>query len=79
MTKENKFTWNDIVKIKKTVPSDLSKKEIGVICGMGKIQNQELADKYYSQIGNWMYTVEFGDGSDLIIAEEHLEKYDEKS
>ena len=79
MTAENKYTWNDLVKIKENSPSIFFPGEVGVICGMGKIQNQELADKYFSQIGNWMYTVEFGNGSDLIVPEQYLEKYEENT
>ena len=79
MTTENKYTWNDPVKIKDNSPTIFFPGEVGVVCGMGKIQNQELADKYFSQIDSWMYTVEFEDGSDATIPEEYLEKYEENT
>ena len=76
---DNKYTWNDLVKINEDAPSSFHPGEVGVICGMGKIEYQELADKYLSRIGSWMYTVEFSDGSDIVVTEEYLETYSENS
>jgi len=71
----NKFTWNDYIVIKNDAPHQFHPGEIGVICGMSKIESDETARKYHSSVGSWTYTVEFGDGSDTQIAECYLERY----
>jgi hypothetical protein len=70
----NKFTWNDYVVIKKDTPKQFHPGEIGVICGMSKIESAEMAKKYHSSLGCWIYTVEFNNGSDVQVAESFLEK-----
>lgn len=37
---------------------------------------EEIAKKYQSELGDWIYTVEFGDGSDIQVAGCFLEKYE---
>lgn len=74
-TAECKYTWNDLVMIKKGAPVQFHPGEIGVICGMSKIKFEDVAKKYHSALGNWVYTVEFGDGSDIQVPEIYLEKY----
>lgn len=75
-TSECKYTWNDSVIIKKDAPEVFHPGEAGVICGMSKIKFEEIANKYHSKIGGWIYTVEFRNGSDIQIAEHYLEKND---
>lgn len=70
-----KYTWNDYVSIKKNSPNLFHPGEIGVICGMSKIKFEETAKKYHSKIDDWIYTVEFGDGSDIQVPECYLEPY----
>jgi len=70
---DNKFTWNDVVMVKNNTPELFHPGEIGVICGMSKIKFEEIAKKYHSKVGDWIYTVEFGDGSDIQVAGRFLE------
>ena len=70
----NKFKWGDSVKIINQAPHEYHPGKCGEICTVGKILYPEVAKEYHSVIGSWMYTVEFANGSDLIIAEEYLEK-----
>ncbi len=75
MENANIFTWNDLVMIKKGVPAQFHPGEVGVVCGMSKIHFEDVAKKYHSELGNWSYTVEFGDGSDIQVPEKYLEKF----
>jgi hypothetical protein len=77
-TEECKYTWNDVVTIKKEVPVEFHPGEIGVICGMSQIKFEDVGKKYHSKLGNWIYTVEFSGGSDIQIPEIYLEKYQDK-
>lgn len=72
---ECKYTWNDVVIIKKEVPVQFHPGEIGVVCGMSKIEFEDIANKYHSELGSWIYTIEFGDGSDIQVPENYLEKF----
>jgi hypothetical protein len=71
------FTWNDYVLIKKEAPEPFHPGEVGVVCGMSKIKFDEIAKKYHSDLGDWLYTVEFEGGSDIQVAGRFLEKYEE--
>ena len=42
-TAECKYTWNDLVMIKKWVPIKFHPGEIGVVCGMSKIKFEDIA------------------------------------
>ena len=75
---ENKFTWGDSILIKKSAPDFLCPGEIASVCGFYQITSPEGAKYYQCKIGDWVYTVEFGDGSDIEIAECFLEKYVDK-
>ena len=72
---ESEYTWNDWVYIHKNAPQKFHPGEIGVVCGMSKIKCEEIAIEYNSKVGNWMYTVEFVNGSDVWIPSQYLEKY----
>jgi hypothetical protein len=74
---ESEYTWNDFVVIKKEVSLELHPGKIAVVCGMSKIECEKTAKEYQSQLGDWVYTVEFGDGSDIQIAGCFLEKHEE--
>lgn len=73
---ESTYTWNDYVIIKNNAPKQYPSGKIGIVCGMSKIEFEEIADKYCSRLGDWIYTVEFEDGSDIQIAEIYLELYE---
>jgi hypothetical protein len=71
---DNKYTWNDQVSIKKEAPKECHPGEVAVVCGMTKITFEEIAKKYHSKVGDWIYTVDFGDGIFIEIPESYLEK-----
>lgn len=72
---ENKFTWGDSVVIAKNAPPNLHPGEFASVCGFYKISSEENAKGFQCKVGDWIYTVEFLDGSDIQIAELYLEKY----
>lgn len=75
---ENKFTWGDPVVIAKNAPLNFHPGEFASVCGFYKISSEEGAKEFQCKLGDWVYTVEFSDGSDILIAELYLEKYDVK-
>lgn len=72
--KKEEYTWNDSVAIKKEAPGQFHPGKIGVVCGMSEIKFEEIAKKYHSKLGDWIYTVEFEDGSDIQVAGCFLEE-----
>ena len=72
---DNKFTWNDSVKISEYAPPQMHPGEIAVICGMEKVSSALLIEIYQSSIGDWVYTVEFVDGSSIEVPERYLKAY----
>lgn len=75
---DNKFDWGESVKVKDTAPSHFHSGQVGSICGMIKIKTKILADKYKSNIGEWICTVEYIGGTDSEIPECYLEKCENK-
>ncbi len=75
---DNKFDWGESVKVKDTAPSHFFPGQIASVCGMIKIKTKILADKYESNIGEWIYTIEYTGGSDIEIPEYYLEEYEDK-
>jgi len=61
--------------IRNSAPSLFHPGIVGVICGISKIKFEEIAKKYDAKVGDWIYTVEFGDGSDVQVPEIYLERY----
>jgi len=73
---ENKFTWGDPILIKKSAPHSFHAGEFASVCGFYKITSEESAKEFQCNVGDWIYTVEFPNGSDTQIAEIYLEKYE---
>lgn len=71
----NKFDWGETVKIRDTAPPIFRPGEIVSVCGMTKTNSKVLADKYGSNIREWVYTIEYLGGADTEIPERYLEKY----
>lgn len=71
----NLFTWNDLVVIKPNAPSSYSPGKIAVVCGMEQVKSEKLSNEFNIKFGDWLYVVEFGDGSSVEIPEAYLEKY----
>lgn len=74
---ENKFTWSDAVVVTKNAPTSFHPGEFASICGFYRVVSEERAKKLQCAVGEWIYTVEFQDGSDIEVAECYLEKYEE--
>jgi len=75
---DNKFTWGDSVVIVKSAPPGFHPGEFASVCGFYKISSEENAKEFQCKVEDWVYTVEFPDGSDIQIAELYLEKDLEK-
>jgi hypothetical protein len=71
----NIFNWNDLVVVTSNPPNLYPSGTIAVVCGMEQIKSEKLANKFNLLIGDWIYTIEFGDGSSIEIPERYLEKY----
>jgi hypothetical protein len=46
-----------------------------VICGMEQIKSEKLSQEFKISKGDWLYTVEFGNGNSIEIPECYLESY----
>lgn len=73
--KINLFTWNELVIVKSQALSCYFPGKVAVICGMEKIKSEELSSLYAIKFGEWLYTIEFEDGSSIEIPEKYLENY----
>ena len=71
----NLYTWNDLVTIKSNAPSSYFPGESAVVCGFEQVKSQELSSEFEMKIGDWLYTVEFGDGSSIEVPEVYLQQY----
>ena len=69
------FTWNDLVVIKPDAPLSYFPGQIAVVCGMEQVKSEKLSNEFNIQIEDWLYTLEFGDGSSLEVPEFYLKKY----
>jgi len=74
MNSNNKFTYNDGVIIKKNSPKKFHPGESGIICGLEKISTENEAKEFFCEVGDWVYIVEFSDGSSIEVSENHLEE-----
>jgi len=75
---DNKFTWGDPILIKKDAPNSFHPGEFASICGMYKITYEETAKEYQTKVNDWLYIVEFEDGSSIEVPECYLEPYKEE-
>lgn len=75
MDRKNKFNYNDGVIIKKNTPEKFHPGKSAIICGIdpNPISTEIEAKEFFCEIGEWVYTVEFSDGSSIEISENHLE------
>lgn len=70
----NKFSYGDPVFIKPDAPSPLHPGEFGSVCSLNQVTLEQEAKKFDCQIGEWIYTIEFENGSDIQVAECYLDK-----
>lgn len=73
---ENKFTWEDLVLILKSALQRFHPGELASVCGFYQVRSKDEADEFQSDIGDWIYIVEFGDGSNVEVAGTYLLKYE---
>lgn len=71
---DSKFTWGDSVIIRKNSPAKFHPGEFASVCGFYKVHSKETAKEFECKIGDWVYTVEFGDGSDIQVPESYLDR-----
>ena len=72
---KNKFTWGDPVLVSKNASPIYHPGEFASICGIDQILTENEAIKFQCKVGDWVYIIEFEDGSDTEIAECFLEEY----
>lgn len=73
----NKFTWGDAVLVKKNAPPCLHPGEFASICGINQITFEETAKSFFTTVDDWLYIIEFEDGSSIEVPECYLEPYKE--
>ncbi len=69
-----KFTYGDSAKVKENAPKEFRPGEYVAICGITIIDNDYLSLKYNLKKGTITYTIEFDDGSVILIPEEFLDE-----
>jgi len=73
-TDDTKFTWGEPVYVKQNAPLVFHPGEFTSICGIDKILSQKEAGELFCKNQEWIYLVEFEDGSSMEIPECYLEK-----
>ena len=76
-SENNEYTWDDHVIIKKDAPEQFCPGRTGVICRMWEIKFEDIAKKYQSELGDWIYLIKFKTGREFRVAGRFLEKYPE--
>jgi hypothetical protein len=76
---ERRFTWGDLVLILKNAPSPFHPGELASVCGFYQVTSKDIAQDFHCDIGDWIYTVEFGDGSDVEVPGTYLMKLENSS
>ncbi|MGB7128768.1 MAG: immunity 53 family protein [Candidatus Rhabdochlamydia sp.] len=76
-SENNEYAWNDYVIIKQDAPEQFCPGEIGVVCRMWEIRFEDIAKKYQSELGDWIYLIKFETGREIRVAGRFLEKYSE--
>jgi hypothetical protein len=71
--KMREFTWGDSVCVKKEAPSWMRPGEAADVVGILDIETEAQAREFAVPLGSKMYTIEFGDGSDVEIPEAWIE------
>jgi hypothetical protein len=67
-----KFDYGDEALFSHSSDATKPRVESWLIVGITPVNNEELAGASSVAIGTTLYTVEFGDGSDALVAEEKL-------
>lgn len=70
---DNAFTWGALVRTISTAPKDFRPEEMGEVCGIWTITNEENSLSRGEPVGTIIYTIEFGDGFSAEIPGRYLE------
>lgn len=73
-SENNAYTWNDRVMIKKDAPEQFYPGRVGIVYRMWEIKFEEVAKKYHSTLGDWLYLIELETGREMRVAGRFLEK-----
>lgn len=71
----NIFTWGDSVKVIEDAPENFFPNRKGEVVGFYKVETESEALKKKTEIGTYLYEIEFSDGSQTDIPEKYLELY----
>ena len=69
----SKFDYGNSVLVKLDAPKKFLPGEGGSVCGKSILTTESEAIEFSCPINEWVYTIEFADGSSVEIAESHLE------
>ena len=69
-----KFDYGDAVKVSEAAPETFFPAQVGDVCGIDQIYTLEDADENQCNIGSWIYTIEFPNGSSMQIPECYLQE-----
>ena len=69
---QQKYTWNDQVRIHPDAPMRFKPGAIATVVGTGVCNHEKTMEKTGAELGESTYTVEYLDGSDAYIAEKWL-------
>ena len=72
--REWSFDYGDSVVVTEMAPAHLFPGKVASVCRMIKIETELLADRWDSDIGEWVYTIEFISGTAIEIPERFLER-----
>lgn len=70
---ESAFTWGDVVRITDDAPAPFGPGRSASVCGVSQAKTQAVAERGGTSVGNFVYIIEFGDGSSVEIGEGYLE------
>ena len=74
-TNQNKFTWDDSVKVVNNAPTIYRRGSYASVCGVDQVLFEVCAEHFECQVNDWLYIIEYSDGSSQEIAECYLEKW----
>ncbi len=70
----NKFSYGDSVIVRNSAPLNLRPGEYASVCSVGQILLNQEAEQLECNVGDWIYTIEFEDGSSIQIIERYLDR-----
>ncbi|MGL5263779.1 MAG: immunity 53 family protein [Candidatus Rhabdochlamydia sp.] len=74
-SENHEYTWDDYVIVKEDAPKISCPGTTGTICDMWEIKREGTAKKYHSELGDWIYLVEFKHCTTIRVAGRFLEKH----